>query len=433
MTQIIGGYWEGAVNGFSSKHSQDEITTMGKYPNAGQGFLDIYTINGSAPVQGQRFKNPTLAQTYSTIANEGCDAYYRGSLTPTIVNFLQSVGSHLTEQDFNDHKGQWVDPVNTTYRDNYLISELPPNPQGIATLQMLNMMELYPFGIDTENGDWPLHSADYVHVNLEIKKLAFADRAKYYADMSYPGVCVPVDTLISKQYAIQRNELINMSSAADYCAPGNITCKELPIEMHSGDTIYMTVADKSGMMASWIQSNYEGFGSFMVSKDLGFAFQDRGALFSLVNGSNNQYQSGKRPFHTIIPAFMHVLDKKDNNTWLPYMSFGVMGGNIQPQGHVQIVSNIVDYKLNVQEAGDAARWVHDGSQQPTGEPMNSLGGYVGLESGICDTVAQNLTARGHQVSYGPNGGGYQAIMRDPETGVYFGATEMRKDGMALGY
>eukprot|EP01084_Bolivina_argentea_P284487 487596_1 len=333
VTQIISKYWHSEVNGFNSSKTREEVTTNNKYPNAIDGFLQTYTINGEAPEFGQVFKNPALANTYTIIASEGCDAYYRGSLTPKIVNYLQSVGSPLTEKDFNDHTGEWVQPVNTTYRNDYLVSELPPNPQGIATLQMLNMMELYPFG--TGATDWHLHSSDYVHASVEIKKLVFADRAKYYADMDYEGVCVPVNTLISKQYAKQRNTLVNMNKAAKYCAPGNINCtlpiSNEPIDKYNGDTIYMTTADKDGMMVSWIQSNFGGFGSDLVSSELGFAFQDRGALFSLVNGSSNQYEAGKRPFHTIIPAFMH---KKINNEWIAYLSFGVMGGNIQPQGHV---------------------------------------------------------------------------------------------------
>ena len=269
--------------------------------------------------------------------------------------------------------------------------------------------------------------------------VAFADRAKYYADSSYKDVCVPVTTLISKEYAQERYQLINMNKAATYDPPGNITCidgktkEEFILDKHEeGDTIYLTVADGDGMMVSWIQSNYNGFGSGLVSPKLGFAFQDRGALFSLNNGTNNCYNTGKRPFHTIMPGF---LSKKnlETNEWDPYMSFGVMGGYVQPQGHVQIVSNIVDFGMNVQEAGDAARWCHSGSQQPTGEPMNPNGGTVLLESGICITVANELIDRGHVVKYEPNGGGYQGIFRNHTTGVLFGGTEMRKDGIALGY
>lgn len=496
ITQIISKYWEDDYEEFEFDNDAiREMTTNNQYPNATFGFFDIYSSNSDSgesvnidmkktgrrrktkginrsniknkysytsknnktgsPSFGELFKNPKLGAVYSMIANASSttcgDIFYRGELTSKLVEYLNSVGSHLTINDFNNHFGEWIDPVNTTYRDEYLISELPPNPQGIAALQMLNMMELYPLN------EWNLHSSNYLHVNIEIKKLVFADRAQYYADMSYKNVCVPVDTLISKSYAKERVELINMTHAADYCTYGIINCtlsKEIEKEidrLYKSDTVYLTTADSDGMMVSWIQSNYNGFGSGIVTPEYGFAFQNRGSLFSLIKGSNNQYESNKRPFHTIMPGFMHkrvktqktakteTIDEngekilKDEYSWEPYISFGVMGGDIQPQGQVQIVSNIVDFGLNVQEAGDAARWSHSGSQEPTGSTMDSNGGTVTLESGICESIANNLTARGHDVGYSPNTGGYQAIMRDIDTGVYFGATEMRKDGVALGY
>ena len=304
-----------------------------------------------------------------------------------------------------------------TYRGRYRLFELPPNPQGLAAQQQLNILEGFDLAGMGHN------TADYLHVHIEAKKLAFADRAKYYADPDF--VSVPVEGLLSKEYAAQRRALINMSHAAEKVDAGT------PAEQAEGfssDTMYLTVADGNGSMVSLIQSNYMGFGSGLVVPGLGFALQNRGNLFNLDPTAADVYAPGKRPFHTIIPAFV----TKDEKPWL---SFGVMGGNMQPQGHAQILSNIIDFGMNVQEAGDAARYYHTGSSQPTGEVMSD-GGIVVLEAGVCPAVRADLTSRGHHLTKGPNGGGYQAILRDPdyEDGIiYHGASEMRKDGQAAGY
>ena len=288
------------------------------------------------------------------------------------------------------------------------------------------------------------NSADYLHAHIEAKKLAFADRAKFYADPDFGGPTEAlVRGLISKGYAAERSKLIDMRRAAEMVAPGTPpsaaaerlgfpkTAATQSLDETSADTMYLTVADSEGTMVSLIQSNYEGFGSGLVVPSLGFGLQDRGALFNMAEGSANQYQPGKRPFHTIIPGFATVLDERDGKEQ-PWLAFGVMGGNIQPQGHAQILCNLVDFGMNVQEAGDAARYTHSGSSQPTGEIMDD-GGVVQLEGGVCPSVSDELRARGHTIVRGPNGGGYQAINFDHVQQSYVGATEMRKDGVAAGY
>jgi len=331
-----------------------------------------------------------------------------------------------------------VDPIGITYRGQHTVYELPPNPQGLAALQMLNILELY----DLEALGF--NSADYLHLQIEAKKLAFADRAKFYADPEFGGPSPElIAGLISKSYAAERAALINMSSAATTVPPGTPpspaaeatypggfprSAAAQSLDHTSADTMYLTVADADGTMVSLIQSNYEGFGSGLVAA--GFGLQDRGSLFNMQEGAANQYQPGKRPFHTIIPGFATVRDAA--GTEQPWLSFGVMGGNIQPQGHSQIIANLIDFGMNPQEAGDAARYTHSGSSQPTGEVMHD-GGSVQLEGGVCAEVEAELRRRGHQTTRGPNGGGYQAIMFDHEQNSYIGATEMRKDGIAAGF
>jgi len=338
------------------------------------------------------------------------------------------------------HHGEWVEPVNTTYRGDVRVFELPPNPQGIAALQMLNILENFNLA---EKG---FNSADYLHLQIEAKKLAFADRAKFYADPDFnPSHEETVAWLISKEYAAERAKLIDMSKAAETVEPGTppsaralaagwpSTAAAQSLDEKAGDTMFLTVADDEGTMISLIQSNYEGFGSGLVIPGLGFGLQDRGSLFNMKAGTANQYEPDKRPFHTIIPGFA---TKKDaDGVEQPWMSFGVMGGNIQPQGHTQIMCNIIDFGMNPQEAGDAARYTHSGSSQPTGQIMTH-GGNTQLEGGVCASVAANLTGRGHSLSRGANGGGYQSITRQNVEGSgwsYVGATEMRKDGIAAGY
>eukprot|EP00038_Savillea_parva_P018238 m.22751 g.22751 ORF g.22751 m.22751 type:complete len:682 (+) comp4022_c0_seq1:119-2164(+) len=399
--------------------NDSEMTSGGKYPHALDGFMQTFTINGKIPQAGQLFHNPDLANTLTKIGMTNCTAFYEGEVAQALVAFSKVSGLRLTADDLANHHGVFVDPVNTTYRDRYRLFELPPNPQGIAAIQQLNILE----GFNLTNMGH--NTADYLHVHIEAKKLAFADRARYYADPDF--VHVPVQGLISKEYAAARRTLINMSQAAQVVDAGTPAEQDKP---YTGDTIYVTTADGEGNMVSLIQSNYMGFGSGLVVPGLGFALQNRGNLFNILNDSAaDVYAPGKRPFHTIIPGFV----TKDEKPWL---SFGVMGGNMQPQGHAQILSNIIDFGMNVQEAGDAARYYHTGSSQPTGEVMTD-GGVVILEAGVCPAARAELTRRGHVLKKGPNGGGYQAIMRDPTftdgTIVYHGASEMRKDGQAAGY
>ncbi|MBV6644468.1 MAG: gamma-glutamyltransferase [Cyclobacteriaceae bacterium] len=374
-----------------------------------KGFKNVaetYTINGEAPKEGQLFKNPALGSTYSKIVKGGRDAFYKGEIAKTITDFIQEEGGFLSEEDLASHTSTWVDPVSVNYR-GYDVWELPPNGQGIAALQMLNILEGYDFS------KIPFGSAEHIHLFVEAKKLAFEDRAKYYADMDFYDV--PVETLLSKDYAEKRRQLIG-NGASTYEAG----------EISAGETIYMTVADQYGTMISLIQSNYRGMGSGMVPPGLGFMLQDRGELFSLIPGQANTYEPGKRPFHTIIPAFVTKDDK-------PFLSFGVMGGDFQPQGHAEIVMNIVDFGMNLQEAGDAPRIDHGGSSTPTGQPATGRG-EVHLESGFDYQVIRALMSKGHKIGYSRGiYGGYQAIMWDDKNEIYRGASESRKDGQAAGY
>jgi gamma-glutamyltranspeptidase/glutathione hydrolase len=384
----------------------EEIERLGEFPN----IKDTYTIDGKIPVKGDIFKNPYLANTLEKIATEGRDLFYRGEIARVIENFMKKQGGFLSYQDLADHKSEWVDPLSTAYR-GYQVWELPPNGQGIAVLQMLNILE----GYDLKQ--FGFGSPDYLHLLIETKKLVYEDRARYYADPDFSKI--PLGLLISKEYAAQRRKLIDPNKSAVSYHPGN-----LPLE--DGDTIYLTVADSSGTMVSLIQSNYDGMGSGMTPPSLGFVLQNRGVLFSLEGGHPNVYAPHKRPFHTIIPAFV----TKDGQ---PYMSFGVMGGSMQPQGHVQVLINIIDFGMNLQEAGDAPRIRHTGSSQPTGKKMND-GGWVNAELGIPIETIQELITRDHRIRYQRMSyGGYQAIMRNHENSVYIGASESRKDGQAAGY
>ena len=379
----------------------------GKYPNVDKH----YYPNGKVAVEGDIFKNPNLANTLERLGKEGRDVFYRGDMAKTMDAFMKKNGGFLSYEDLAAHTSTWIDPVSVNYR-GYDVWELPPNGQGIAALQMLNILEGYDFS------KIKVGSAEHIHLFTEAKKLVFEDRAKYYADMDFAKI--PVKSLISKEYAGERRKLINPNRASKHFDAGNPALKD-------GDTIYLTVADKDGNMVSLIQSNYRGFGSGMMPDGLGFMFQDRGEMYSLKEGENNTYAPGKRPFHTIIPAFM----TKDGQ---PIMSFGVMGGAFQPMGHTQIVMNVVDFGMNVQEAGDFPRINHEGSSEPTGENMEPTGGMITLESGYPYEVIRELLQKGHQVGY-MSGiyGGYQCIRFDPIRKVYFGGTESRKDGQAAGY
>jgi len=374
------------------------------------GFAETFTIDGRAPEVGETFKNPALANTLETLARDGRDAFYKGEIARTIDRYMKQQGGFLSYDDLAAHRSEWVEPVSTSYR-GYDVWELPPNGQGIAALQILNLLEPH------DVASMGFGSADYIHLLVEAKKLAFADRAKFYADPDFAAA--PVAELISKPYAEKRGEAIDMRRAARSVDAGNPALNE-------GDTIYLATADSAGNMVSLIQSNYRGMGSGMTPPGLGFILQDRGELFSLEPGHANVYEPGKRPFHTIIPAFV----TKDGEPWL---AFGVMGGATQPQAHVQVLVNVIDFGMNLQEAGDAPRIVHFGSTQPTGEVMDD-GGTLHMESGIPYDTVRELMRRGHDVqpAVGPYGG-YQAVARDLEHGSWIGASESRKDGHAAGY
>jgi len=374
------------------------------YPNV----KETYMPGGKAPAKGEIFRNPDLANTLEKIVKGGRNEFYRGSIAKTIAAFMKSQGGFLTYDDMARHHSEWVEPVSTSYRE-YDVWELPPNGQGIAALQILNILEGYDIA------SMGLYSAEYIHLFTEAKKLAFEDRAKYYADPRFSEV--PVNQLISKKYAVERRKLINHERAARIYNAGKI---------EAGNTIYLTVADRFGNMVSLIQSNYRGLGSGMCPTGLGFILQDRGELFSLAEGHANVYAPGKRPFHTIIPGFITKNGK-------PWISFGVMGGDMQPQGHAQIVVNLIDFGMNLQEAGDAPRIYHTGSSEPTGEQMTN-GGTLHLESGFRWEVIQKLLSMGHRIQWNLGGyGGYQAIKWDDKNKVWYGASESRKDGQAAGY
>lgn len=397
VSELIAYYWQASVPKLS--------------PQPGD-FVGTFTINGKAPAKGEMFRNPALANTLKILAKDGRDAFYRGDIAKKIDAFMKKEGGYLRYEDFASHSSTWVEPVSVNYK-GYDVWELPPNGQGIAALQMLQILKNFDLKAMGFN------SPESLHTLIEAKKLAFEDRAKYYADMDFQKV--PVKELISEAYGRERAKLIG-AKAAQRVDAGNP-------HLYTGDTIYMTTADAEGNMVSLIQSNYRGMGSGVVVPGLGFVFQDRGQMFSLDAKHANSFAPGKRPFNTIIPAFI----TKDGKPWV---SFGVMGGAMQPQGHVQIVVNMIDYGMNLQEAGDAARWQHLGNTEPTdGTDMYlSNGGYTEVERGVPYQTIQTLMQKGHDIRYGFGGyGGYQAIMKDPKTGVYYGASESRKDGQAAGY
>ncbi|MEL7016913.1 MAG: gamma-glutamyltransferase family protein [Pseudomonadota bacterium] len=405
VSPVIGYYLGRSAAGFERR-----IEMIGEFDNA----RATYFANG-APKAGEIFQNPDLAKTLSTIGRKGRDAFYRGDIARTMDAYFKRIGGDLRFEDFARHESEWVDVACVGYRKGYELCELPPNGQGYAALQMANMLKT----VDLSQFDRA--SAEVLHYITEAKRLAFEDVAKFYADPAF--VDIPHAGLLSDAYGQERAALIDPEKATPAFGPGE------PMLEKAGDTTYLTVADSSGMMVSLIQSNYRGMGSGLVADGLGFMFQDRGELFSLIEGHPNQYEPGKRPFHTIIPAFV----KKDGE---PFMSFGLMGGAMQPQGHMQILINMVDFGMNVQEAGDAARLNHDGGRTPTSEGEDNLLGTLHVEPGIPEATVAKLRAMGHKVRVVKNGvmfGGYQAIVRDPETGVYHGATEMRKDGTVTGY
>ncbi len=393
VTEVISFLWKGY------SHS------LKKY----DGYRKTYMPNGRTPEKGEIFKNPDLAYTLEVVANEGRKAFYKGKLAKKIVETVQREGGFLSEEDMAKHSGEWVEPISTDYR-GYEVWELPPNGQGTAVIQMLNILENYDLG------EMGFASPDYIHHLVEAKKLAYEDRSEYYADPDFSDV--PLDLLISKKYGKERMKLIDSDKASREYNPG--TMKE------GSNTIYLSVADNEGNMVSLIQSNYSGMGGGIVPDGLGFSLQNRGTSFNLEEGHYNTYAPNKRPFHTIIPGFVTLDDE-------PFISFGVMGGAFQPQGHVQVLVNIIDFGMNLQEAGDAPRVKHSGSSTPTGHKMLD-GGRVTLEGGFGYETILGLIKRGHRVGHSLRGyGGYQAIMYDKENGVYIGASESRKDGNAAGF
>jgi len=394
VSELIAHYWE--IGG----------QVLGKYTNFSATFLP----DGKAPRKGDIFRNPNLARTYERLAADGRDAFYRGPLTSVMEAYLEHEGCFLRRRDFEEHTSTWVDPVSTEYR-GVEVWQIPPNGQGIAVLQMLNLLEPYNLAAMGHN------SAEYLHHLIEAKKIVFEDRARFYADPQFARI--PLDVLLSREYASKRRRLLN---------PKEIIRKIDAADgrLRTSDTIYLTVADAERNMVSLIQSNYRGFGSGLTPDGLGFVFQNRGELFTLEPGHPNVYAPHKRPFHTIIPGFATKNGK-------PWLSFGVMGGDMQPQGHVQVLCNLIDFKMNVQEAGDAPRFHHGGSSEPTGETMND-GGWVALESEIPMEVRRGLMQLGHNIKPETGGfGGYQAILYDADRDIYIGGSDSRKDGHAAGF
>jgi gamma-glutamyltranspeptidase / glutathione hydrolase len=394
LSELIAYYWQTSVKRFK------------EYKN----FQDTYAPGGKLLEKGDIFKNPGLAKTYRLLAKKGRDAYYKGEIAKALVKYSKKVGGFFQHKDFADYHAQWVEPLSVNYK-GYDVWELPPNGQGIAALQMLNMLKSFDL---KEMGH---NSAQYLHTLLEVKKIVYEDRARFYADPRFANL--PIKTLLSEAYAKKRLKHFNTKRAN----------RKVPYDdsiLEKGDTVYLTVVDKDRNAISLIQSNYFGFGSGMVPDGLGFCIQDRGALFSLEPGHLNVLEPGKRPFHTIIPAFV----TKDNK---PVFSFGVMGGAMQPQGHVQVLLNIIEFGMNIQEAGDASRFRHSGSSQPDYGKMED-GGDVHLESGVIPQVVRELIGLGHKIVTARGGfGGYQGIWIDHLRGILLGASESRKDGHAIGY
>lgn len=400
VPQVIAYSWQVAAARLAASE-----TVVQEFSN----FRKTFLINGKAPNEGQLFRNPDLAATYEKIAAGGRDVFYKGNLADAIDRYAQRAGLYLRKADLAAHQSTWIEPVSVNYR-GYDVYELPPNGQGISVLEMLNILEGYDLKKLGHN------SADYLHLLVEAKKLAFEDRARYYADPDFAKASIK--WLLTKDYAAQRRKLIDPKKASEHLDAGDPA-------LRTGDTVYLTVADTQGNMVSLIQSNMLEFGSGLVPDGLGFVLHNRGTSFTMQPGHANIYAPGKRPFNTIIPGF--VLKNGE-----PFLSFGVMGGAMQPQGHLQVLCNIIDFGMNVQEAGDAARFSHSGSSEPIGTLMTD-GGRLALESGISKEVRDELEKRGHHLAPTDFFGGYQAIQWDAVNRIYRGASEMRKDGQAAGY
>ena len=405
VTEVVAAEIHEAVRDFDANaDSIEELDNLHK----------LYRIDGHTPREGQLFRNPDLAASLERIATGGRDVFYRGAIASTIDGYMRRINGPLRHADLAAHHSDWVEPICTNYR-GYRICQMPFNSQGMAVLQMLNILEGYDLSALAPG------SAELLHLQIEAKRLAYEDRARYYADPAFARL--PSTALLSKEYAAERRKLIDPKRAMATVAAGD------PRTLERGDTTYITVADRDGMMVSLIQSNYSNLGSGLVPDGLGFVLQDRGNAFSLDPGHANAYAPGKRPFHTIIPGFAFKGDQ-------PWLSFGVMGGAMQPQGQVQVLINLIDQGMNLQQAGDAARYYHDGSSR-SNRPLSAAPagiGEVSVESGIRPAEVEKLRRLGHSVAVGSaEYGGYEAILRDPDSGIYFGATELRKDGAAMGY
>jgi gamma-glutamyltranspeptidase/glutathione hydrolase len=394
VTEIIAEAWAANARG------------LGGFP----GFAETFLTDGRPPRKGEVFRNPNLAETLRKIAEGGREAFYQGEIAERAEAFVREAGGFLSRRDLAEHRSEWVEPVSASYR-GLDVWELPPNGQGIAALQILNLLE----GFDIRSMGFG--SASHLHHFVEAKKLAFEDRARFYGDPAFAEI--PVAELISKDYAARRRRLLSPERAALEQEPGDP-------RLRTGDTVYLATADGEGNMVSLIQSNFRGMGSGLCPTGLGFGLQNRGELFSLEEGHPNVFAPGKRPFHTIIPAFI-------TRGGEPFLSFGVMGGDTQPQMHAQIVMDLADFDMGFQEAGDAPRILHSGSSDPTGGRMRD-GGEVHLESGFSEDAVRDLLRRGHRLTPAPGAfGGYQAIGVDTASRVYYGASESRKDGQASGF
>jgi len=408
VPQVIAWYLERNMAGFDRSAALIEENDNRKA---------VYAPGGSTPKVGEMFANPALGRTLRLIAEGGRDAFYDGPIADQIEAYFKRIGGWMTRADMAAHHTDWVEPIQTNYRGVDVFS-LPPNSQGLSTNQILNVCEQFDLK------GMGFQSAASIHHQAEAKRLAFEDRARYFADPRFSPA--PVEWLNSKAYAVERARLIRPDRVMDRIFPGDAPTQ--------GDTTYFSVADKDGMMVSWIQSNYRGMGSGLAPDDghgrpLGFMFQDRGEMFNLTDGHPNVYAPGKRPFQTIIPGFACRNGE-------PWMAYGVMGGGMQPQGQAQIIINMVDYGLDPQEAGDSPRWQHEGTTEPTGQPAEGVG-VLHLETGVPAATKAQLQAMGWVLGPPDGGfGGYQNVMRQSNgqgRWTYGAATEMRKDGIALAY